>query len=361
MNPPSVPDRKTALEALSHAQWIAFAPFVFQAAVVMRDMGLLKALEETGTQGEDVGALAAATCLSEYALKVLLDFGISMDLVYRNQGRYCLAKTGYYLLNDEMTRVNMDFTRDVCYQALARLGDSIRDGKPHGLSLLGPWETLYQGLTSLPEPARSSWFSFDHFYSDRVFEQFLPIVFEEPVKEILDVGGNTGRWALKCLGHDADVRVTIMDLSSQLEVAQHSITAAGFTDRFNVCPVDLLDENAAFYQGADVIWMSQFLDCFSETEILSILRRAAAVMDDNTLLYIIELFWDRQKFEAASFSLNATSLYFTCIANGKSRMYHSSDLLRLVEEAGLRVESDTDDIGAGHTVLRCRKSYRPAG
>jgi hypothetical protein len=82
-------------------------------------------------------------------------------------------------------------------------------------------------------------------------------------------------------------------------------------------------------------------------------------MDENTLLYIIELFWDRQKFEAASFSLNATSLYFTCIANGKSRMYRSSDLLRLVEEASLRVASDTDDIGAGHTVLRCRKSYRP--
>ncbi len=176
------------------------------------------------------------------------------------------------------------------------------------------------------------------------------------MKEILDVGGNTGRWALKCLAHDADVRVTIMDLPSQLEIAQRSIAAAGFTERFNVCPVDLLDENAAFYQGADVIWMSQFLDCFSETEILSILKRAAAVMDENTLLYIIELFWDRQKFEAASFSLNATSLYFTCIANGKSRMYRSSDLLRLVEEAGLWVESDTDNIGAGHTVLRCRKS-----
>ncbi|VAW77132.1 hypothetical protein MNBD_GAMMA13-795, partial [hydrothermal vent metagenome] len=53
MNPSTVADSKTALEALSHAQWIAFGPFVFQATVVMRDTGLLKALEDTGTRGED--------------------------------------------------------------------------------------------------------------------------------------------------------------------------------------------------------------------------------------------------------------------------------------------------------------------
>ena len=349
------PSHKTALEAVSHAQWIAFAPFVFQATVVMRDTGLLRALEEIGPEGKSSFDLSETTSLSEYAVKVLLDFGVSFDLVYKHQERYCLAKTGYYILNDEMTRVNMDFTRDVCYQALARLGDSIRDGKPHGLSLLGPWKTLYQGLTSLPDRVGASWFSFDHFYSDRVFEQFLPVVFATDVKEILDVGGNTGRWALKCLSYNADVRVTIMDLPAQLEVARQSIAEAGFSDRFKACPVDLLEENAVFYKGSDVIWMSQFLDCFSERDILSILKRAAAAMDNNTLLYIIELFWDRQKFEAASFSLNATSLYFTCVANGKSRMYHSADMLRLIEEAGLTVVSDINDIGAGHTVLRCRK------
>ena len=100
--------------------------------------------------------------------------------------------------------------------------------------------------------------------------------------------------------------------------------------------------------------MSQFLDCFSEQEILKIPGNAVAVMDRDTVLYIIELFRDRQKYEAARFSLDATSLYFTCIANGKSRMYHSADIKALVYEAGLIVEQETDDISEGHTVLRCR-------
>lgn len=347
--------RKTALEAISQAQWIAFSPFVFQAAVVLRDTGILENIEKLGKQGETVEALVQATDLSTYAVKVLLDFGVSIDLVHEDGGRYFLTKVGYYMLNDEMTRVNMNFTKDVCYQALSRLGQSLRDRKPHGLSFLGPWDTLYQGLTSLPAPAGDSWFSFDHFYSDRVFKDFLPLVFNDSVDEILDVGGNTGRWALKCFEYDKDVRVTIMDLSSQLEVARSNIEKAGFIERLNSYPIDLLDETASFYRGANVIWMSQLLDCFSESEILSILKRAVAVMDRETSLYIVELFWDRQKFEAATFALNATSLYFTCVANGKSRMYHSSDLIKLVKRAGLRVISDTDNVGAGHTVLKCGK------
>jgi hypothetical protein len=102
--------------------------------------------------------------------------------------------------------------------------------------------------------------------------------------------------------------------------------------------------------------MSQFLDCFSEHEILKILGNVVAVMNSNTILYIIELFCDRQKYDAARFSLNATSLYFTCIANGKSRMYHSDDMKALVQQAGLVVEQEIDDIGEGHTVFRCRRA-----
>ena len=338
------------------AQWIAFAPFVFQASVVIRDSGLLAAIDEAGDQGESAASLAEKTGLSLYGVKVLLDFGVSIGLVWQQDDRFVLAKTGYFVLNDEMTRVNMNFTRDVCYRALDHLGESIRDGKPRGLAELGEWDTLYEGLTTLPGTASETWFRFDHFYSDRVFDELLPIVFAEPVREILDIGGNTGRWALKCLAHDPRVRVTIMDLPRQLEVARKNISEAGYSDRYSEYPANVLDEGQAFYQGADVICMSQFLDCFSEAEILAILKRAVAVMDEDTDLYIIELLWDRQKYEAASFSLNATSLYFTCIANGNSRMYHSSDLLALIDEAGLSVVLDRDGIGEGHTLLHCKKT-----
>ena len=101
--------------------------------------------------------------------------------------------------------------------------------------------------------------------------------------------------------------------------------------------------------------MSQFLDCFSEEQVLSILERAARIMDGTSRLYIMETLWDRQRFEPAAFCLTMTSLYFTAIANGNSKMFHSEDLTRLVEQAGLEVEIIHDNLGQGHSILVCRK------
>ena len=76
-------------------------------------------------------------------------------------------------------------------------------------------------------------------------------------------------------------------------------------------------------------------------------------MEINTALFILELLWDRQKFEASTYSLHATSLYFTNIANGCSQMYHSSDLLELIEKSGMIVADSHDEIGISHTLLKC--------
>jgi ubiquinone/menaquinone biosynthesis C-methylase UbiE len=343
-----------AIEAKSFAQEIAFGPFSFHAALVMRDTGLLEGISESGTEGLDVPALVRRTGLSEYGIGVLLDFGCNLGLIEREGDRYTLGKVGYFLLHDEMTRVNMDFTRDVCYQALPYLGDSIRERKPAGLQALGPWSTIYEGLTKLPEPARTSWFKFDHFYSDRAFDNLLPIVFQRSVRRLLDVGGNTGRWASKCLAHDPRVRVVLMDLPGQLAVARASLDVPEYADRVEYLPADVRKPDSQFPRDVDVIWMSQFLDCFSEEEIVQILRRAAAAMSAETRLYIVELFPDRQAFQAASFSLDATSLYFTCIANGNSRMYRYRRFVDLIREAGLVINEETDVAATGHTVLECR-------
>ena len=50
-----------------------------------------------------------------------------------------------------------------------------------------------------------------------------------------------------------------------------------------------------------------------------------------------------------------TSLYFTVMANGNSKMYHSDDFIRLIREAGLEVETIHDGLGQGHSIIVCIK------
>jgi cyclopropane fatty-acyl-phospholipid synthase-like methyltransferase len=183
----------------------------------------------------------------------------------------------------------------------------------------------------------------------------MPLVVTPEVHNVLDVGGNTGKFAIKCTQYKEDLQVTILDLPGQLEQARKMIDSEGLSQRITCCPMDLLDHSRAFPPGADVIWMSQFLDCFSREDIAELLRRSKEAMHDKSKLFILELFWDMQRFEASTYSLHATSIYFTNMANGNSQMYHSKDLLQLIDEAGMIVEEIFENVGVSHTLLKCRK------
>jgi ubiquinone/menaquinone biosynthesis C-methylase UbiE len=349
-------DSKTAFEAKAEAQRIAFAPMIFQASRILRDSGILESVHKSGATGMTLDEVSAKIKLPRYGIKVLLEAGLGIGLFCLNENRFTLTKLGYFILRDEMTRINMDVVHEICYRGLFDLDKSIEQGKPVGLKTLGDWKTFYEGLSKLAPKARESWLAFDHYYSDAVFPAALKIVFADKPKRLLDVGGNTGKWAVACEKFDADVKITIADLPQQLELARKTIRENNLENRVDFFATDLLDESKSLPKNYDAIWMSQFLDCFSEKEIVSILKRTAQAMSTGCTLYILELFWDRQPNETAAFCLQQTSLYFTCIANGNSQMYHSSDLLRCIAESGLKVIEDRDQVGLYHTLLKCRKA-----
>jgi ubiquinone/menaquinone biosynthesis C-methylase UbiE len=348
-------DNVSALEAKETAQWIAFGPVIFQAARVLRNTGILAFIEDAGAAGVEIATIAEKVRLPFYGVRVLLESGLSLGLVLINDKKYTLGKTGHFILNDPLTIINMDFVQDVNYKGLFYLEESIKTGKPIGLQGFGEWQTIYEGLSQLPEQVQKSWFAFDHFFSDNAFPLVLPQVYKNGVKNILDVGGNTGKWAIASTSYIPEIHITIMDLPGQLDVAKAKIKALGLNERVSFLSANILDEKVTFPKGFDVIWMSQFLDCFSEAKIISILKRCYDALDENGQVIILEPFWDRQKFEIAAFCLQQTSIYFTALANGTSQMYSAETFLKCINEAGFNIIEQVDHIGLSQTLLKCKK------
>ena len=362
-------DDMSAREAQRLAEFIAWGPIVFQASRLVVKFGILDLLCDS-EDGLTENEVVEKTGLSKYAVKCLLEASLSIGTVIIDDvtDRYSITKAGLFLLNDQATRVNIDFNHDVNYQGLFSLEESLKEGRPAGLKYLGDWPTIYEGLSTLPKQVQDSWFGFDHFYSDASFPEALEIVFKKhKTRSLYDVGGNTGKWALKCVGYDKwalkcvgydkDVEVTILDLPQQIGMMKENTKGKEGAERIKGYGINLLDKDASFpkrEEGLDAIWMSQFLDCFSEDEIVSILTRAKDVMNADTRIFIMETLWDRQRFETAAFCLTMTSLYFTAMANGNSKMYHSEDMTRLVNEAGLEVEQIYDGLGQCHSIIVCR-------
>ena len=349
-------EQLSAREAQRLAEYIAWGPIIFQVSRLMVKWGVLEALRDS-LEGMTLEELVKQCQLSKYAMKILLEASLSAGTVLINKetDRYTISKTGWFLLNDPATRVNIDFNHDVNYRGMFYLDEALKDGKPAGVKRLGNWPTIYEGLSKLDKQVQNSWFGFDHFYSDHSFDKALEIVFSKSPKQLMDVGGNTGRFALRCVGYNDDVNVTIVDLPGQIGMMKENIKGNDGADRISGFPTNILDMHNELPQGSwDAIWMSQFLDCFSEDEIYSILARAAKVMSADTTLYIMETFWDRQKYEPASLCLTMTSVYFTVMANGNSKMYHSDDMIQQIDRAGLKVVNTYDGIGQGHTILEVK-------
>ena len=349
-------EQLSARDAQRLAEFIAWGPVVFQASRLMVKWGILDLLRDADN-GLTRQEICQQTGLSDYAVKCLTEASLCIGtiLVDPETDRFTLSKTGWFLLNDSATRVNIDFNHDVNYEGWFHLGESLKNGQPEGLKHFGPWPTIYEGLSNLPKQVQKSWFGFDHFYSDSSFPEALKIIFDEHhVKSLYDMGGNTGKWALQCVGYDPDVEVTILDLPQQIEMMRANILGKEGAERISGYGINLLDAASTFPQrdgGLDAIWMSQFLDCFSMEQIVDILRRAKAAMTPQTRIFIMETLWDRQRFEPAAFCLTMTSLYFTALANGNSKMYNTEDLQHCIQEAGLEIEQIHDHLGQGHSII----------
>ena len=348
-----------AQQAQEMAHFYSWGPVIFQVCRLMNKYGILDMLNEH-REGLTQAQIVQTTGLSDYAVKCLLEASLTTHIVLINPetDTYTLAKTGWFLLRDAMIRADIDFNHDVNYEGWFVLDQALEEGRPAGLKHFGDWPTLYEGLSSLPADVQKSWFGFDHYYSDHSFDEALEIISANKIRHLLDVGGNTGRFAMRCVKYNPTIEVTICDLPQQIELMRQATNGQKGADRIHSVGMDILDEHNAFPTDKryDVIWMSQFLDCFSEPQIVSILRRAAAILDTDSRLYIMETLWDRQDHISAAMSLTMTSLYFTAMANGNSKMYNTDDMVRLIREAGLEVETIHDRIGnGGHSIIVCRR------
>lgn len=338
-----------AFTALEKAHFISFAPYAFQASVLLRDYGILELLQKN-IDGISLSHIQSKTKISAYGVRILVEAGIGIGLLYEENELYYITKTGLMFITDRMVVTNTTFMRDVCYEGAGKLKESIESGKPLGLKYLGDWDTLYEGLSKMDAQVAKSWFDFDHYYSDHVFPAVMETIFVHNPSHILDIGANTGKFSKTCLSFNNQVTMTLLDLPGQLAMADQNLKAVGYEGRYHLQSHNLLSDDAI--QGTyDIIWMSQLLDCFSDTEIVHILKKCKNALNPNGKVFINETFWDKQSFHASMYALQMTSLYFTTMANGNSQMYDSRVFMKLVLDSGFKIENIHDGLATTHTLL----------
>lgn len=348
-------DNRTSMDAIDRAQFIAFSPYIWEATKLLIETGILREIDASKNNGISFESLVEKIDFPPYGIRILLEASLGIELTYLKENKYRLAKTGYFLLHNEMTRVNYNFMKDVCEPGFGTIKESIEKEKPVGLKAFGDWPTIYQALSQLNPEVQKSWFAFDHFYSDRSFNEILEVLDKYPINSLMDIGGNTGKWTKAILSKNPQKKLGFVDLPGQINIAKQELKDFTHYDRIAWYPTDMLEKSNSLPKNFDAIWMSQFLDCFSDEQIISILKKCHEALDDDAYVFINETFWDRQEFKTSAFSLQMTSFYFTTMANGNSQMYDSKVFFKLIDKAGFKIEEIHDLLGHSHTLLILKK------
>ena len=339
--------KNSTITALEDAQKIIFAPFTFQAIGTLLDTGILKSLDKNPQTIQEV---MQNLNLSEYMVRTLFEVAEVTNIIERiDNNNFKLTKTGECFLYDDMTKVNFNFIKDCCYLGASELKQSFLDEKPVGLKkFYVDDDTVYPHLPVMPEQFKKSWYEFDHYYSDNCFDIIYEIISKQNPDKIFDIGGNTGKFERVCLKNNPNIDITMIDLEENINVIKNNLSGCKFF------PTNILDENKNLPEFSGAILMSQFLDCFSKEHIKSILTRIKNNSEANTKIYILEPFTDNQSFNGAKVALTHTSLYFTCIANGYSKMYTIDEMVELINISGLVLTNTYQHIGAhDYTLLEC--------
>lgn len=339
----------SAVEALTDAQKLIFSPMIFQTIGTMLDLGILKLIDE---QPISANLIMDKLNLSEYAVNTILEsaqvFGI-IDCDKENL--YSVTKLGKSFLYDRMTVVNFNFIRNCCYLGASEMTKSFLNEKPMGLkTFYKDSDTIYPVLPEMSEQFKKSWYEFDNYYSDNCFEEVYDIIASQNPKKLFDIGGNTGGFEKVCLIKNPNIDISMLDLKANIDV----ISKNSQLEKCKFYSVNMLEEEPNLPKISGAVLMSQFLDCFSKTQIKRILKNIKKSADKGTKVYILEPFTDNQIFEASKLSLIQISLYFTCMANGNSKMYKKSEMIQLVKDSGLEVTNIYENIGTHeYTLLEC--------
>jgi hypothetical protein len=342
---------KDILTAQSEAQKIAFSPLLFQAIRTMLELKIFEFLRDDANT-RTIKGISEQLLISPYAAGVLMDISVCYELVAELNGEYLLTKVGKCFLEDPLTLVNFNFVSDVCYKAAFHLKDSIKTGKPAGLlNEFGNWNTLYDAFGTLPNNIQTSWLNFDNYYSDISFSECIRIILRDNPNTVYDIGANTGKFGKTLLLKDEKVNLVCIDLPYQLQLARSTIKNS---ERVSYLELNILEDSPPV--GADAVWMSQFLDCFAPAQIINILKKSADALNTGGKIFILEPFIDCQPAHSAALSLACTSLYFTCVANGYSKMYKKEELVECINAAGLKVRAAYANIANIYTLLECERA-----
>jgi len=236
-----------------------------QALAFALTIGLFDRLEREALSREAIGE---AFGLAPRVLPALLSFLASNGLIERTaDGRFANtpASSAFLVRSSARYAGGRGLLFQGFYEAIAHLPESLASGRP--------WtpegqHDMFSGFS----PEQQRWFA-EGMYANAVHggRSLAEVVDFSQFQRLLDVGGNSGGYAIALARANPRLRATIFDLEPVRELAMERVAAAGLTDRINFAVGSFFESELP--RGHDVVLLSSILHDWDDDDCMAILGR----------------------------------------------------------------------------------------
>ncbi len=295
-------------------------------------------------------ALAAELGLDGRALRALLEFAHSIQLLKRDGDVYSVARRAFPLAEKGKSwlRSYLLLWGDQLNPAFSKLPEYLATGANAFELVHG--KRIWDWYAS--DPAQNE--RFVDYMADVTNQIHLPVAIEEldlqGASRVLDVGGGTGSLACSLAERHADVRVDVYDQPSNSRNAAQKIAARGLSERCAFIGGNIF---ASVPAGYGLYTIKHVLHDWDDASAASILHCIARAMEPGARLMIVEGLLDRpfEGVEAEAGYLHARNIEQRLWTPGRVRALPEFEAL--AAQAGLRIEGVTHSRIFDMSYIRC--------
>jgi cyclopropane fatty-acyl-phospholipid synthase-like methyltransferase len=159
--------------------------------------------------------------------------------------------------------------------------------------------------------------------------QLVPVVDLSGCRQLLDLGGGPGTYAIHFCRHYPDLTATVMDLPTTRSLAEKTIRKMGMAQRVAFVAGDYMQDGIP--GSYDAVWMSHILHGESAEGCMCIIEKAFQCLNPGGIAVIHEFILDEnpdRPLFPALFSLNML------LATEGGRAYSQAQLTDMLKTAG---------------------------
>lgn len=222
-------------------------------------------------------------------LEILLDAVIGFGAIEKNGEEYALTDLFRTAITDkELFDTRLNYSRLVLSDISVNLEQMITNGDFLNKSIMGRFwkypETNEKEETSMKRTRR--WVDFISVFTRHDSIYCIRNHDFSKYKTVLELGGNSGEFAIKMCENNDDLNVTILDLPDVVKIGEKNVSGKNMSEKIRFIAGDFFID--AFPKGADLIVFKSVLVDWDADKVGFLLKKCYDSLDEGKKILIYE-------------------------------------------------------------------------